>query len=87
MLTTQQLATLKTDILGNADALALYNVGDRAGLAALYNADAAPQYIVWRTSIARDEVLADGFDFTQVDNLTTGQARILIGCSTTPTAQ
>ncbi|WP_196300870.1 hypothetical protein, partial [Streptococcus pneumoniae] len=32
--------------------------------------------IVWRTQVSRDDVTGDGFDWTQVDKLTVGQARI-----------
>lgn len=48
--------------------------GDDTALAAWFNA--ATAYVVWRTSAKRDELQGDGFDWTQVDNLTTGQARI-----------
>ena len=32
-MTPEQLNDLRTDVLGNPDTLALYNAGDRAGLA------------------------------------------------------
>ncbi|MEY2656092.1 MAG: hypothetical protein RLZZ524_3120 [Pseudomonadota bacterium] len=76
MLTTEQLATLRADVVGNADTLTLYNAGDRAGLADAYNANASPAFTVWKTQVTRAEAQASGFDWTQVDNLTTGQARI-----------
>jgi hypothetical protein len=76
MLTTEQLAVLRADVVANADTLALYNAGDRAGLAAAYNADAAPAFTVWKTQVTRAEAQGSGFDWTQVDNLTIGQARI-----------
>ena len=73
-LTTQQLQALKA--LAQADPVAAGYIasGDDVALAAWFNT--AGTYIVWRTSVKRDELQADGFDWAQVDNLTTGQARI-----------
>lgn len=50
--------------------------GDAAGLRIWLNGAASPTFVVWRTAVSRDDVTGDGFDWTQVDNLTTGQARI-----------
>lgn len=50
MLTSQQLAALKADILANPDLSSQPAGPDGAGaIADLYNADAAPDFIVWRT--------------------------------------
>jgi hypothetical protein len=76
MLTDAQKLTLKADILANGDTNALYQIGDLSGLSALYNADAAPAFIVWRTEVLQDEVMLNGFDWTRVDNLSVGKARI-----------
>lgn len=45
-------------------------------IAAYYNESASPTVTVWRTAVSRSEAQASGFDWTQVDNLSTGQARI-----------
>ena len=76
MLTTAQLTTLKAAILAETDAdfVAMRSANDEYGMADFYNV--ATTFSVWRTSVSRDEILGDGFDFTQVDNLTVGQARI-----------
>jgi len=50
-LTPAQLATLRADVLANADTLALYNAGNRSALSAAYNAPANPSCIVWRTKV------------------------------------
>jgi hypothetical protein len=76
MLTDAQKLTLKADILAAPDATALYEIGDLAALAALYNAPAAPTFTVWRTDVLQDEVMLNGFDWTRVDNLSVGKARI-----------
>jgi hypothetical protein len=73
-MTPSQLQTLRADIAASPDLLALYNAGDRAGLAAAYNA--ASTFYVWRTSVTQDEIMLNGFDWAQSDNLTVGQARI-----------
>ena len=74
MLTTAQLAILKADILATPELTVLYNSGDHVGLAAAYNADT--EFIVWRTLVTLDEIMQNGFDWTQVDNQTVGKARI-----------
>lgn len=76
MLTSAQLQTLRTDIDAQTDPdfLEFRNAGDNAGMASWYNV--AGSTVVWRSSITRHEAQADGFDWTQCDNLTNGQARI-----------
>lgn len=55
-LTTEQKATLKTNILANPDALAIYEIGDLQALADLYNQPASPLYMVWRTDVSTIEI-------------------------------
>lgn len=73
-LTSQQQQTLKSLAQADPTAAGYITTGDDAALAAWFNA--ATGYVVWRTSVKRDELQAEGFDWAQVDNLTTGQARI-----------
>jgi len=75
-LTTQQKATLKANILATPAANAMYESGDLSGLAAFYNATASPDFYVWRTAVSQDEIMLNGFDWTRVDNLSVGKARI-----------
>ena len=75
-MTPEQLATLKTHILANQDTAALYNDGNLSGLADALNAPSDPAYIVWRTSVTQDEIMQNGFDWTRVDNLSVGPARV-----------
>lgn len=77
-LTTAQLTILKADIQANSD----LNVnpsnsdGDLA-IALLYNVNASPAYWVWKTSASGKVIMGDaGFDWTRVDNLSVGKARI-----------
>lgn len=77
-MTPEQLATLKAAILAAPDpavVTARTNGADNE-LARLYNLTASPAFIVWRTSVPRNEAQGSGFDWTQIDNLTVGQARI-----------
>lgn len=37
---------------------------------------AAPAFVVWRTSVTQDEIMLNGFDWTRVDNLSVGPARV-----------
>lgn len=77
MLTTSQQATLKAfianDPILNAQPL---NSDGAYAIAAAINQDATPAFIVWRTSVDTDEVMRNGMDWTRVDNLNVGKARI-----------
>ena len=44
-------------------------------IASLFNT-AEPAYFVWRTDVAVDEIMKNGMDWTRVDNLSIGKARI-----------
>lgn len=76
MLTTGQLQTLKAAILAetNTTFVALRAANDETGMADWLNA--ASTFIVWRTSVTQDEIMQNGFDWTRVDNLSVGKARI-----------
>lgn len=77
MLTTQQLAALKTDILAdNAFSGLPHNSDGAFAIAAAYNLEASPAWVVWRSSVTQDEIMQNGFDWTRVDNLSIGKSRI-----------
>lgn len=70
-LSTAQKATLKTYLDNNAAGLS-----DDAAAAQL-NALASPAYLAWQSSVTLPNVQAAlGFDWTRVDNLSVGKARI-----------
>ena len=77
MLTTAQLATVKAAILADPALDAFPNTLDGAfGIAALLNKISVPDFFVWRTHVPVSEIMQNGFDWTRVDNLTVGKARI-----------
>jgi len=77
MLTQSQLATLKAAIIGDPELSAFPNNADGAfAIAAFLNLPAVPDFYVWRTSVGITEIMQNGFDWTRVDNLTVGKARI-----------
>lgn len=77
MLTTQQAATLAADIAADPAFAGLPQNSDGAfAIAAAYNAEAEPAWVIWRSSVAQDEIMQNGFDWTLVDNLGVGRARI-----------
>lgn len=78
MLTPSQLSTLKSTILGDQALAALVPAGADGAveIANAMNALAAPVFFVWRTSVPLTEVMLNGFDWTRVDNLSVGKARI-----------
>jgi len=75
-MTPEQKTTLKQHILATQDLNSIYEIGDLSGLAAALNADADPSFVVWRTSVTQDEIMQNGFDWTRVDNLSVGLARV-----------
>lgn len=69
-LTTPQLQAIKAWIIANNNSLF-----DESAVAAL-NAIASPAYKVYRTKVPMAEIMLNGFDWTRVDNLSVGKARI-----------
>lgn len=77
MLTPAQKATLKAFILADPVLSAFPNNYDGdIDMAAQLNKVATPDFFVWKTSVPPDEIMSNGFDWTRVDNLTVGKARI-----------
>ena len=77
MLTPAQLQTLKAAILADPVLAGKPQTPDGAfEIAAAMNTVAVPDFFVWRTSVTIDEIMQNGFDWTRVDNLTVGKARI-----------
>lgn len=77
MLTAPQLATLKADILLDGVLAAKPMTSDGAfDIAVAYNSIAAPDFTVWRSSVAVDQIMQNGFVWTAVDSLAAGKARI-----------
>ena len=76
-LTTQQQATLKAYVEADP-VLSTYphNTDGAYEIARLLQANASPEFIVWRTSVTKDEIMQNGFDWVRVDNLSVGKARI-----------
>ena len=77
-LTPQQLATLKaaieTDPVLAAKPLNPDGYFDTAQI--LNNTTASPNFFVWRLNVSVNEIMGNGFDWTRVDNMTVGEARI-----------
>ena len=81
MLTEAQRATIKADILANQDTADLYAIGNLSSLADLYNAAAAPAFVVWKgqlTSAEARAAISGGDGLAQLDNLTAGKRDSLL---------
>lgn len=78
MLNTAQLQTLKAHIASSPDLNSQPNSNDGAvEIARLMNITAVPDYFVWQTNVNVKNLMRDpAFDWTRVDNLTVGKARI-----------
>lgn len=76
-LNAQQLAAIKAGINADAELAAFPNNSDGAfSVAALLNQTASPAFYIWRDNVPVNEIMTNGFDWTRVDNLTIGKARI-----------
>lgn len=74
-LTAPQIATLKATCTADPACNALAVAADDVALAAWLNTPST--FIVWRTSVSAEEIMqSDSFDWTRVDNLSVGKARI-----------
>lgn len=77
MLTTEQKQALQTAVNADPAFAALPHNSDGAfAIASAFNLQADPAFVVWKTRVPRDEIMQNGFDWVQVDNLTVGKARI-----------
>lgn len=76
-LTPSQQTALKTFIAADSTLSAFPNNSDGAyAIALALNALASPAFIVWKTSVSVDDIMRNGVDWTRVDNLSVGKARI-----------
>lgn len=76
-LTSAQKQTLATFIANNAEWAAMPKNSDTAYyIAEQLNKPDASTYIVWKTAVDIDEIMRNGLDWTRVDNLSVGKARI-----------
>ena len=77
MLTLSQRQALKADIAADGTLSQLTHTADNAfAIALAYGQFVVPDYLVWRTSVEVTEIMLNGFDWTRVDNLSVGKARI-----------
>lgn len=77
MLTPAQLTALKAAIAADQELAAIPQTTDGAiAVAQALNLPADPAWVVWRTSVSRQEILQNGFDWTRLDNLSVGKARV-----------
>lgn len=76
-LTLAQKQTLKAAILADPVLAGQpMNSDGSFAIAAALNAVAVPTFFVWRSSVPVNDIMRNGFDWTRVDNLTIGKARI-----------
>lgn len=82
MLTPEQLALLKADILADAELSQWAATGRMAEeIAAVYNEPAAPQYVVWRKAVTAEEwavAIIGGGGAQQLDALTASKRDSLL---------
>jgi hypothetical protein len=73
----EQLPALKTSILADPALAALpLSTANAIFIANEYNKAASPVWIVWKSKVTQDEIMQNGFDWTRVDNLSIGPARV-----------
>lgn len=77
MLNSSQLVILRATIDADPVLAAIAHTHDGAyAIADLMNLPAAPPVVVWRSEVTQDEIMQNGFDWTRVDNLSVGAARV-----------
>ena len=77
MLTLAQRQALKAAIEADGALSVLPHTQDNAfDISLIFGQLVTPDYLVWRTSVDTTEVMLNGFDWTRVDNLSIGKARI-----------
>lgn len=75
-LTPAQYTTLKTDILADPALASQAVAGNYDSIAQNYNAAPAQACTAWKTQVLTDDIMRNGMDWTRVDNLSVGKARI-----------
>jgi hypothetical protein len=76
-LTTEQADILRAYILADPVLSQKPHSSDGAyDIALALNNTYTPDFYVWKTSVSQDEIMQNGFDWTQVDNLSVGKSRI-----------
>jgi hypothetical protein len=76
MLTPEQNAIVKAYVEADQYLNSFpHNTDGAFGLAGALNQPSA-DFIVWKSSVSQDEIMQNGFDWTRVDNLSVGKARI-----------
>lgn len=77
-LTSSQLTTLKNDIAADNTLNSFPNSSDGAdAIRMLYDLLPGTDYFVWKSGVAKSVITSDpAFDWTRVDNMTVGKARI-----------
>jgi len=76
-MTPEQLVALKNDIAADETLSQLTHTADHAfAIAAAYNLPADPAFYVWKTDLPVVDIMANGFNWSRVDNLSVGKARI-----------
>jgi hypothetical protein len=77
MLTPQQNTIVAAYVAATPELSSLQPSADNAfAIANAMNAIASPAFIVWKTNVDPDEIMKNGMDWTRVDNLSVGKARI-----------
>jgi hypothetical protein len=76
-LTPAQKALVKTAVEADTTMNAIPHTADGAyEIADILSSIALPDFIVWKTNVDPNEVMKNGMDWTRLDNLSIGKARI-----------
>lgn len=75
-LTLEQNAILRAVMNAEPSLAEPIRVGDAQLIALWFNGIYSPTFTVWKTSVDPNDIMKNGMDWTRVDNLTVGKARI-----------
>ena len=76
MLTDPQLQVLAAAIRASADQTVIDSLAIRNDMALADWCNSPSTFVVWKPRVTADEIMQNGFDWVQVDNLSVGKARI-----------
>lgn len=71
-----QKTALKTAIINDPNLATALNSNDYFTIANYLNVVVSPAFTVWKTAVDPTDIMKNGMDWTRVDNLSVGKARI-----------
>lgn len=72
----EEILAMHNAVIANPEANAILKTGNYMALKDYLNSLSNPAFKIWRTNVDPVEIMQNGMDWTRVDNLSVGKARI-----------